>query len=117
MKRIVFVDDDNFNRFMYETKLRENQDVCFKIFGTPEDALIYIKSNPDDIDVILTDYMMPNVNGGELISQAKELLGSRNIEYLIHTSVPSDVEVEKYGLHGIVYKKFQDPYFSGNRKL
>lgn len=69
---IIAVDDEPMNIALIEELTKEmGKDIELKSFLNPIDALQYLINNP--IDIMLTDYMMPNMNGAELIERAKIL--------------------------------------------
>ena len=65
---IVIVDDTSFNLDLLEILLSQLNLQATR-FTSPTLALAYIKENPTDL--LLTDYNMPEVNGLELIQEAK----------------------------------------------
>ena len=61
--KISVIDDDNFHLNYYK-KLLENQNHECSLFSDPEEALLEILKSPPD--VIITDYVMPGLNGIEI---------------------------------------------------
>lgn len=67
-KNLVLVDDDK----VLLQLIGEELGFHFKVtsFYSSSEAYSYIKNNKDNIDILLTDYKMPEMNGLELISKA-----------------------------------------------
>lgn len=67
---VISVDDEPVNITLIEELAKEmGKEIKLKSFLNPIDALKYVIENP--IDIMLTDFMMPNMNGAELIERAK----------------------------------------------
>ncbi len=71
IKNIIFVDDDvhllrGLKRGLYS--LRTEWSMSF--FNHPQEALEYIESHP--VDVIVSDFRMPNMSGYELLSRLRD---------------------------------------------
>ena len=67
---LVYVEDDNILREVIEDELNEYYDT--QMFSNPLEALEYIKQDAGSVKVLLTDFVMPELNGLELIKQAKQ---------------------------------------------
>ncbi len=65
-RSILLVDDDPFVMELLTLALREVPGWKVLSFASPEDALNAFASNPRGFDVVITDYVMPVMNGGEL---------------------------------------------------
>lgn len=69
---IIVIDDEPMNIALIEELLKNmDEQIEFKSFLDPIEALTYLVNNP--IDIMLTDYMMPQLNGEQLIQRAKIL--------------------------------------------
>ena len=104
METILVVDDEpevlSIARDMFEAK-------GFRVLvaGSPEEALRIAQSTPGPIDVLLTDVVMPGLNGRELADRLSALRSEIKVIYMSgHTSevvgdygvrVPSDSFVAK----------------------
>ncbi len=66
--KILLVDDDAFLRDMYATKFTERGDQVVA-FENGKDALLALQK--ETFDVILTDMVMPQMTGLELLKQIK----------------------------------------------
>jgi response regulator RpfG family c-di-GMP phosphodiesterase len=88
--RIVSIDDNENNLILIEA-LCEEAGLEVKSFLDPLDALMYCLSNP--VDMILTDYMMPELNGLEFI---KEFRGANaDVPIVMITAAGSDEDVHR----------------------
>jgi len=70
MKRVLFVDDDQMILKLIERKMKSTDIKCH-FANSGEEALKWIKQF--HIDVMVTDIMMPDMNGLELSSRAQEV--------------------------------------------
>ena len=90
--KIVLVDDDTFILQVYAEKLKVmGYDVI--VFEDPYEALRFIYSNSSSIDLIITDFKMPILNGMDMIRCVR----SEQIPCLamILTAYVNDVDVEQ----------------------
>lgn len=97
-KKIVLVDDYvDFAETLAEFIANSNDARCVT-FSNPLDALSYI-SNQNDIDMLITDYEMPRMNGFEL---AKEVINLKpNIKIIVnsgHDKKSLEIVRSKYSL-------------------
>jgi response regulator RpfG family c-di-GMP phosphodiesterase len=67
---IVAVDDEPVNLLLIE-ELARQQHYSVTTFEDPSAALAYVKSHP--VDLLLTDYMMPDIDGIELLRQCRQI--------------------------------------------
>ena len=67
-RKIIYVDDDDINVKLFEINFRDKYDTFTCLY--PVEALDIIKQ--ENIEVIITDYKMPVMNGMELIEKVKE---------------------------------------------
>ena len=70
-RNLVFVDDNETIVGIMEMELEEFYNIT--TFIDPIKALEYIQANKNDIDILLTDYMMPEMNGLQLVEETKKL--------------------------------------------
>ena len=68
--RVLLVDDEEMVITSVRAYLALEADYDLQGFTDPEKAAEYMKSNP--FDVIVSDYLMPKVNGIQLLKRAKE---------------------------------------------
>ena len=68
---IVLVDDEDMVVTSIKSFLTLETDYDVEGFTTPADALEFIKSNR--VDVVVSDYLMPDMDGISLLAQVKEI--------------------------------------------
>lgn len=69
---IISVDDEPMNIMLIEELSKGmGKEIILQSFLNPVDALTHIISNP--VDIMITDFMMPEMNGAELIERARIL--------------------------------------------
>lgn len=68
---IVIVDDESIVTSSLRTLLTFEGNYNPKVFNSPFEALEYIKNN--QIDLVISDFLMPEMNGIEFLSQVKQL--------------------------------------------
>ncbi len=69
LPKILVVDDEPANLFTFQRALRRQYDVIMASSG--EDALSILKTQ--EVDVLVADYAMPEMDGRELLEQARKL--------------------------------------------
>ncbi len=68
---VVIVDDEEMVIISIRAFLRLETDYHIHGFTSPEEAVKFISEHP--VDVVVTDYLMPKMNGIQVLSRAKEL--------------------------------------------
>lgn len=68
--RVLLVDDEDMVLTSVRAFLSLETDFEVETFSNPLQASEYLTSNP--VDVVVSDYMMPHMNGLELLRKAKE---------------------------------------------
>lgn len=108
--KILIVDDDRFLLDMYTLKFKENDFEVESAFGS-ENALTKLKDGLV-VDVILTDIVMPAMDGFEFLGKIKEenLTSGAKVIVLSNLGQPSDIEKgEKLGADGYIVKASATP--------
>lgn len=88
--QIVSIDDNKNNLFLIEA-ICSDMKLNIKSFSEPKEALVYSLQN--HIDMILIDYMMPNLNGLEFIEEFRK--NKKDIPIIMITAVGDDESVHK----------------------
>jgi len=89
-RNLVFVDDNLAIVSIMEMELAGHFNV--QTFTNPIEALAYIKENENKIDILLTDFIMPEMTGLQLVSETKKL--NYAIRTIILTGYFKEVEIE-----------------------
>lgn len=101
---ILVVDDEESITAMVCSLLNKRGYQCHEE-NDPEKALLRFRNNPGAVDLLITDQMMPRMNG---IEMAREMLSIReNLPIIMCTGFSGSVtehEVEEAGLKGFVDK-------------
>jgi two-component system cell cycle response regulator CpdR len=80
MSKILLAEDDEAMRhFLTKALIKQGHDVCD--FANGEDALNHLKSNIG-FDLLLTDIVMPGMDGIELSNHARDIAPSMKIMYI-----------------------------------
>jgi len=82
MKKVLIIDDNLETLKIIKFSL-ENEYECFTL-PNPLEALDVIKSK--DIDLVITDIVMPHKNGLELISDIREIYTSEQVKIIAISS-------------------------------
>jgi len=67
---VMIVDDEEMVITSVRAFLRLETDYHIFGFSNPEDAAKFLETNP--VDVVVSDYLMPRMNGLQLLTKAKE---------------------------------------------
>lgn len=105
-KTILIVDDFRTIRSIVGSTLRINK---FKTFeaGSVDEAEALLRS--EDIDLILSDYNMPEMNGYEFLKRIRSSADFKNIPFLFLTSEKDTTKMQmakKEGLDGWIQKPY-----------
>ncbi len=103
--RILVVDDEESMRDFMSIMLAKEGYEVLKASSGPE-ALNHIKKNTPD--VVITDMMMPDMNGLELMTRAREI--HDDLSFIVMTafaSVDSAIEAMKKGAYDYITKPFK----------
>jgi two-component system alkaline phosphatase synthesis response regulator PhoP len=100
-KKILIVDDDDTMRHLTETILSANNFSTVQASNGTQ-ALELLKNNK--LDLIITDLMMPQLNGYEFIEKVRENPETKNIPIILMTSKsePDDISCG-YSEHKVEY--------------
>lgn len=88
--KVVSIDDNENNLFLIEA-ICMDLGLEVKSFSEPLDALMHVLQNP--VDMILIDYMMPNLNGLEFIKEFRK--NKKNVPIIMITAVGDDEDIHK----------------------
>ncbi|WP_430913424.1 HD-GYP domain-containing protein [Methylobacterium sp. sgz302541] len=85
--RALVLDDGELNNLLMVAALRPIPGCEPHDFTRPADALVFARTHPRDIGVMITDYDMPLMNGVEFIRAARRIPGLENVPIVMVTSI------------------------------
>lgn len=88
--KIVSIDDNENNLFLIEA-ICMDMGLNVKSFSEPLDALMFVLQN--NVDMILIDYMMPNLNGLDFIKEFRK--NKKNVPIIMITAAGDDENVHR----------------------
>jgi len=104
---IIVIDDEKAIReFLMEMLLERGYRV--RDYGNPWDALAVLKQESTDVNVVLSDIMMPEISGTELLSRIRSF--NRDIPVILMTGYPqveTAIEAVKNGAFDFIRKPFE----------
>jgi CheY-like chemotaxis protein len=106
MASVVMVDDEEDLLWSVSQHFsRERPAVDFKICSSPMEALALL--NREKVDVLITDFQMPVVNGIELMIQAQKIQPDLSIIFITAFGSPQmRKEIDQRGAFGFIEKPF-----------
>ena len=99
---ILYVDDEEVNLFLFEKSFEGKYTIHTAKSGT--EGLEKLEKHKGEIIVVISDMRMPEMNGIEFITKAKE--NFKNIAYFILTGYAHDNEIETALNTGLIQKFF-----------
>ncbi|WP_421861878.1 ATP-binding protein [Motiliproteus sp.] len=104
--RIVYVDDDDKNaRFAERLLFRLGYDVT--VYTSPRYALEKIRSQPQSLDLLISDRSMPDLSGYELIEQVRELRPDLPVILVSGFTVGENDQPKDLNISGFISKPFE----------
>jgi CheY-like chemotaxis protein len=71
-ERIIYIDDDEVMPLMVD-RLLQRAGYRVRCFGAPLAALAAVRSHPDEVDVVVTDFNMPGLSGLAVAAELAQL--------------------------------------------
>lgn len=105
-KKIVVVDDDNIVLSTLKMLLEIEGFENVEYFSSPKEALEYLHANMPDL--ILSDFMMPEMNGFEFLSEAKKLY--KDVSMILLTGYADKENAIKAINEVGIYKYIEKPW-------
>ena len=108
--------DDNEQNLMVLEIFAEQIGLTVKSFTNPQKALEFLSNNK--VDIIFVDYMMPKLNGIELIKKYREF--NKTTPIMMITAAGKEIEEEalKAGATKILYKPLDlDEFITQTKEL
>jgi PAS domain S-box-containing protein/putative nucleotidyltransferase with HDIG domain len=95
MTKILIVDDDSQNLYLLETLLKAHGYAVTSAWNGAEAMALALKNPPD---VIVTDVLMPEMDGFELCRRWKAAERLQQIPFIIYTATYTDLKDEQFAL-------------------
>jgi len=70
---IMVIDDFEGLFYLIENIIKQSYDTSVVFFICPQKAISFFKDNHENVEVIISDFNMPNMNGCELINNLKSI--------------------------------------------
>lgn len=109
MLHIVIIDDHPFNLILIKKQL-SSLDCQITTFNQSIEALHFIQNNASNISIVLTDIMMPNLNGFELVSKLKSEKQTHSMPVIAITSGlfnREDIINSQNSFSEVIYKPYK----------
>ncbi len=108
--RILLVEDHPIYREGLQLALSFSGIDCIVVASTAnvQEAVSFIKSHPDGIDLVMLDFFLPDGNGNDVIEALKK--HGSNVKVLVVTSAtdaPEVVRLAGQGIHGVIGKEVE----------
>lgn len=103
--QILYIDDETINLELFIYNFEDNYNVITACSG--EKGLKYLRKYPD-IKIVISDMKMPNMNGLEFISKAKETYSDK--KYFILTGFNITTEIKWALENQLILKYFRKPF-------
>ena len=100
---VLLLDDQKSITFMIK-QLLDKSGFTTIVFNDPMEAVEYFKLNHDEIDIIITDYSIPGMEGTDIIRQFKDIKNVPLIVFTGHSYIAFENEKELGMVDGVLYK-------------
>lgn len=107
---IILVEDQSDLRWLLKRRLEFNGYTCLEA-GNGREALSLIQEHPS-IRLILSDYLMPEMNGLQLLQALRQDPMNRNIPFILLTASWSD-QLQHQGMGAGAFAILAKPYHHG----
>jgi len=103
---ILFVDDE---QVMGEIGKKMMEELGYKItvFTDPIEVLKTFRRNPHELDLVITDYCMPNMNGDQLAMQLHTIRDNIPIILATGNNNISEKDLQNWGINELIIKPYQ----------
>jgi len=93
--KILIVDDNEEDRYMLEVLLRGQG---YKVVSAADGVEALEKASQDGFDMIISDIMMPRMDGFQLCHKVKTNEKLKNIAFVFYTATYTDPKDEEFAL-------------------
>lgn len=106
--RVVLVEDDHWNALLLETLLKKKTSNV-QVFLSAKEAVDYITSHKNEIDLLFTDLKMPEMSGQELAKASREV-GYKQGIIAVTAHLPRDkaAGLEYLGIQAVCTKPYDE---------
>lgn len=87
--KVLYVDDESINTTLFKINFKKMFDIVLSESG--DEALKQLEKDPD-VDVVVSDFKMPGINGVQFIREANRKFGTR--PSIILTGFDTNVDIE-----------------------
>jgi len=95
----MMVDDDASFLRLYRKYCAKEDDLELRTFDDPMDAQMYLEQAPEQFDLVVTDFTMPQMNGNQFAEKIRLIRG--DIPILGLSSDPGQFNPRHFGLVGL----------------
>ena len=92
---VLIIDDHQTNLILFSFLVKKIEGVATQEFTSPQEALTWCETN--DPDLVLVDYMMPDMDGLEFIKRFRAMPGKSNLP-LVMITADSEIDVRHKAL-------------------
>jgi len=103
MKKIIYIDDEIINLELFRINLRNHYEIT--VTDSPVKALEII--DKERINVIVTDYKMPVMNGMQLINNVKNNINPQAVCILLSGFIESELDIDKSKVFLFIKKPYR----------
>jgi DNA-binding NtrC family response regulator len=103
---IVFIDDDQEILEVLKDYFEEKYEIA--VFQDPREALRYIEDNRKIVEVVITDYKMPNINGIDVARRVRQ--AEDNILVILMSGFVDFENVQDYLKQRLIYQFVNKPF-------
>ena len=106
---ILLVEDDEIVRVLFHEELK-NQGFKLLVASGGEEAIRLCRENPGSIDLLVTDVVMPDLSGPELVQRLQPFFPKMRVLYMTGYT---DAVIAKHGLADDAIELMQKPFTVG----
>ena len=100
---VLLLDDNESITFVIK-QLLDKSGFTTVVFNDPMEAVEYFKLHHDEVDIIITDYSIPGMEGTDIIKQFKGIKDVPLIIFTGHSYIAFENEKELGMVDGVLYK-------------
>ena len=103
--KVLYVDDEPINTTLFKINFKKYFDIVLAPSGN---AALEILENESNVDVVVSDFRMPGLNGVEFIRKAHDQFGVKPA--IILTGFDSNDEIDQALKEGVVAAMLNKPF-------